>query len=146
MSTPERPDPAVSIHDRLKAFLAAPNFADDDGWPNITAAERVEFIDMMYEIARLKWGEDCDGDQPVKLRLIDRKKEDLVFDLPLRSTFRINNFAQRRAAEMENLRLATIAIEAYGSRQQMILNELVHLEEEERRAAERRAARQAPSK
>jgi hypothetical protein len=64
---------------KLKAFLMTPDHGDGS-WPDIQPDELSTGRDLMVELLDLKWGEDCDGDAPVILRMWNRRTHRMVCD------------------------------------------------------------------
>lgn len=134
-------DPRAALYEQLQAFLAEPNYAKDDGWPNISDSEFQAFNTIVYEIARIKWGEDCDGDQPVKIRVVDRKREDDVVFLPLQhAPYHSNNLEEHLQTELSNIGRATCAIEAYAQRLRISERHLLWVNREQKARAQRAEA------
>jgi hypothetical protein len=129
------------IHERLAAFLATPNHDPHGEWPTITADEHQEFITLMYDVARAKWGEDCDGDMPIKIRTYDRKREDDVIDMPMLRPKRNATLDETVTAELNNIRGATYAIEAYSAQIRYSQNRIAYAHAEEAKRKERMVKR-----
>lgn len=64
---------------KLKTFLMSPDHGDGS-WPDIQPAALNESQELMLDMLQLKWGHDCDGDRPVRLRLWYRRTHRMVAD------------------------------------------------------------------
>jgi hypothetical protein len=58
---------------KLKAFLMTPDHGDGS-WPDISREGLDTAHTLTREMLDLKWGEDCDGDAPVSVRMWSRRQ------------------------------------------------------------------------
>lgn len=115
---------------KLKAVLMAPDHGDSS-WPAISMEQLHEMDGLVEDMLSLKWGEDCDGDKPVRFSMFYRRTHRLVWDSPLR----LGRDGETTEAEsrrlLGNLRSITGAISSYNQELQHIerrLDELSRLE------------------
>lgn len=106
---------------KLKAVLMTPDHGDGS-WPDIPTERLHEMDGLVEEMLSLKWGEDCDGDKPVRFSMFYRRTHRLVWDSPLR----LDRDGETAEAEsrrlLGNLSSITGAIGSYN-------DELQHIEQ-----------------
>lgn len=65
---------------KLKAFIKDKRKPIGTGWPEVKVGTKDEegdvraLYDIVYDIIRLKFGTDCDGDVPIDVDLVDRTR------------------------------------------------------------------------
>ena len=64
---------------KLKTFLMKPDHGDGE-WPKVSDEELTKAYDLVGEVLDLKWGQDVDGDAPVRVRIWHRAQEHPVAD------------------------------------------------------------------
>ncbi|KWA84223.1 hypothetical protein WL29_22955 [Burkholderia ubonensis] len=64
---------------KMKTFLMSPDHGDGS-WPDIPHEELDKASVLVGEMFDLKWGEDVDGDAPVKVRMWHRGQQHMVCD------------------------------------------------------------------
>ena len=73
----EKHDTRKRFNHVLKTFLAKKVEAADNGssWAPVTPETRGQLEELIHLLILLKWEEDCDGDLPMRFKLLDRTSE-----------------------------------------------------------------------
>lgn len=117
---------------KLKAVLMAPDHGDGS-WPDIQPEQLREVDGLVAKLLELKWGRDCDGDQPVRFAMHYRRSHRLVWDLPVRlDNGADETIAAARQRLMGNLRTVSGGLRSYSEELHRIEQ---HLDELARREA-----------
>lgn len=99
---------------KLKTFLMTPDHGDGSSWPDISVEELREARTLIRELLLLKWGKDCDGDEPVTLSLLYRRKSRLPWDIPLSLSSMDETPEQEKERVQQNLYRISGAIASYA--------------------------------
>ncbi len=59
----------------IDSYLTTRRESVDAGWPEVTKTDRMQLLDIIYNLIELKYGRDCDNDQVMQFTLCDRSKE-----------------------------------------------------------------------
>jgi hypothetical protein len=127
MNTKENHEDSVDQYlAKVKNFLMAFDHGDAS-WPDIKDEELNESDSLIKELFQLKWGEDCDGDSPIKFNMLFRRTHHLVWDSPILNGAQDESNAMCEARLLGNLRNVGCAISSNSEllRQiQMTLDEI----------------------
>ena len=103
----------MDILERLKAFLSAENEKSGNGWPEIPSKDLDEFASIILEIIKAKWGEDCDGELPIKFSMYDKKKRWMPYFSPLPHAHKLDTPKEKKAflrALLGNVEMASLVL------------------------------------
>lgn len=89
-------------------------------WAPVTREEVTEMYNLLYEMLGLKYAEDCDGDLPIQIKIIDRTKFQSLHFFPMPHLPLDSNLAQvheylglaqtNLSMAAEQVRIATVHI------------------------------------
>lgn len=107
---------------KIQSFLATPNLSGND-WPEISPKEMQEFQEICLAVADAKWGEDCDGDSPIRVLSFSRRTHELPWSMPLPKEF-----------PHASARMAASALHVYSERMDYFVNHQLSTRNDEREA------------
>ena len=86
----EKHDTREHFDTALTEFLSERVESEDGGWAPVTQENRNRLDELIHLLILLKWGEDCDGDLPMRYKLLDRTSEmgDSFHQFVIKSDFR----------------------------------------------------------
>lgn len=120
----------------VRAFLLTPNHASGD-WPVIPNDEFEAGLNLVRQLTDLKWAQDCDGDSPINIHMVDRRRFRLVTPMVVSASPRGEETLDAEEARlMSDLRSVVCVASACGS-------ELGHLERQLDQVRRTRATRAA---
>jgi hypothetical protein len=67
----------------IDKFLETRIKSENGGWPEVSHAEINQLYSIIDKLINTKWQKDCDGDPPVRIKLIDRTRYEAFHYQPI---------------------------------------------------------------